>query len=69
MSDDIRDAPGVRDLLGRLTEEVREMTGDDSLEVDVDDTPLLSAEKRERRWPDDFRGFGSNVAPKKRRRG
>lgn len=27
--------------------------------------PLLSPEKR--KWPDDFRGFGTNVRPKKQK--
>jgi hypothetical protein len=47
-----------------LTEFVREQTGRDDLVVEYDRRPLLlSTEKR--KWPDDFRGFGSNVRPKR----
>lgn len=44
---------------------VREQTGDDTLTVEFDTKPLLRTEKK---WPEDFRGFGSNVRPKKQRR-
>ena len=42
----------------RLTRELREETGRGDLVVEFDRTPV---------WPDDFRGFGTNVKPKKQR--
>lgn len=54
----------VKEILDKLTKEVREATGDASLVVEVDDRPLLSSEKTPK-WPDDFKGFGTNVKPPK----
>lgn len=42
-----------------LTAELRERTGRDDLVAEFDRTPI--------KWPDDFRGFGSNVRPRKQR--
>ena len=56
----------IAETEAQLTQEVREATGDESLVVTFDTRPvLLSPEKTERKWPEDFRGFGSNVRPKK----
>jgi hypothetical protein len=74
LSDDIRGGlpqhveKAIADVEARATAEVREALGRDDVVVELDRTPLLSPEKI-KKWPDDFRGFGSNVAPKKRRRG
>ena len=58
----------IQRILDEATEHVREMTGRDDLVVELELQPLLSPEKTEKKkWPDDFRGFGSNVQPKKRR--
>lgn len=55
----------IAEVEAKATAEVREALGRDDVVVEFDRTPLLRAEKK---WPDDFRGFGSNVAPKKRRK-
>ena len=49
----------------KITQLVRDETGDQSLTVNFDRSPLLRIEKK--KWPEDFRGFGSNVRPKKQR--
>lgn len=41
--------------------------GDGTLQVEFDMTPLLKTEKPKRKWPDDFRGFLSNVRPRKQK--
>ena len=56
----------VREHEEALTKHVREQAGRDDLVVVYDRSPLLRFEK-ERRWPDDFRGFGSNVRPKRQK--
>jgi hypothetical protein len=49
-----------------LTEELREKTGRDDLVVEYDIAPLLRTEKQPR-WPDDFRGFHTNVRPRRQK--
>jgi len=43
-----------------LTKNLREMTGREDLVVEFDRSPIV-------KWPDDFRGFGTNVRPRKQR--
>lgn len=50
----------IAEVEDELTEKVREETGRDDIHVVFDRSPI-------RKWPDDFRGFGSNVQPKGRR--
>ena len=51
----------------KLTQFVREQTGDDTLVVEFDRTPTLLSPEKPKRWPEDFRGFGTNVRPKNQR--
>lgn len=49
----------------RVTQQLRAALGRDDVVAVFDRTPiLLSPEKR---WPEDFRGFGTNVRPKKQK--
>lgn len=52
-----------------LTADLRKKLGRSDIVVEFDRSSiLLSPEKSPaRRWPEDFRGFGSNVRPKKQR--
>ena len=56
----------IEEMEKELTELVQEKTGDKSLVVRFDNGPLLRIEKT-KKWPDDFRGFGTNVRPKNQR--
>ena len=51
----------------RVTRQLQAALGRDDVIAVFDQTPLLRAEKTERKWPDDFRGFHTNVRPKKQR--
>lgn len=48
----------------RVTQQLRAALGRDDVTAVFDRTPLLRTEKK---WPDDFRGFATNVRPKKQR--
>lgn len=56
----------IKEQEEELTGYIRMQTGE-HYTAEFDRRPLLRAEKprEERRWPEDFRGFGSNVRPRK----
>lgn len=58
---------GPEAVTARLSKELQETLGRDDLTVEFNTRPLLRTKKSERRWPEDFRGFGTNVRPKKQK--